>query len=653
MTGSLIPTAASWVGLALAAVGLVAVLAASGGCFLSVFSGLRVATAVGARRCEELLYGVYGYSVAGFVGLLLGWRLLSSLGLFVALLAFAALVARRRRPRAAPAGLSIRAGIAREWWAPGLVVVGTAIWTLSNVAGLDISAQRVTLVPWQDVFFHARELGNFARFRGDAGALHWSMYGEPIAVYHHGSYIVAALLTDLTGLAALQVATSFYPFLGMALTGAAMIVLAQSARDTGTAVLAVALLFFVPDPSAFIPGFTRWFSYFFFQQVGVGGAYAVGLIGLSLAVAAAVVRSGRITLTLWSGVLFLTAALFKVQIVIAFGVFFFVFLAAALPGVGRGTRAAAVIVVLMAYAIAVGVLAKIPNAPTMGLALDGVRRVLRLGPDAQLGASTFVFLPIAMVAVVLVTYGLLTIPLALLSWRLRRVPTLRPILALLAAAIGAHLYVRLLLADNTGYGDALEVSGKTFVLPYFIVVFALAVLLRHAIGDPRRFGSRRRVPLQLAALAGLVATLGAGYRLQVWPSAVGAFEIDVPMGLFKSAVMLRERAGPHELVQLCSNDHFNQLASLTERPVYVAKLMVNAAPYSAAERYRLARLDSMMRQDDVAGLRRLARENRIDWLVLTPACRAGWERGTTPAYSADGYRVYRLSQTAATLKVTR
>lgn len=653
MTDSLIPSAASWVVLTLGAVSLAAVLAASGGCFLSVFRGLRIATAAGARRCEELLYGVYLYSVVGFGGLLVGLRLLSSFTLFVTLLALAALVARSRWPRVTSTGLSIQAAGSREWWAPGLVIVGTAIWTLSNVAGLEVTAQRVTLIPWQDTFFHARELGNFARFRGDFGTLHWSMYGESIEVYHHGNYIVAALLADLTGLAAIQVATSFYPFLGMLLTGAAMIVLAQSTLGTGTAVLGVLLLFFVPDPSAFIPGFTRLFSYFFFQQVGVGGAYAVGLIGLSMAVASAAVRTGRIALTLWSGVLFLVAALFKAQIVIAFGVFYFVALAATLPGVGRGARAAAVTVVLIAYAMALSVLANIPNAPTMGLALDGVRRLLRLGPDAQSGVPAIFFLPAAMVVVVAVTYGLLTIPLVLLGWRSRRVPSLRPVMALLALAIGAHLLVRLLLADNKGSGDAFEVSVKTFVLPYFVVVFGLAVLLRHAIGDPRQFWLRHRISLQLTAVTGLVATLGAGYRLQVWPSASAARHIDVPMGLFKSAAMLRERAGPGELVQLCSNDEFNQLASLAERPVYVAKLMVNAEPYSAAERHRFARLDAMMRQDDVSGMTLLARENRIGWLVMTPNCRAGWESGTSPAYSADGYRVYRVSHTGITfLRVT-
>ena len=654
MTDPLIPSAPSWVGLALAAIGLATVLAASGACFLSVFGGLRVATAAGARRCEELLYGVYLYSVVGFGGLLLGFRLLSSFALFVTLLALAAFVVRRRRRgRPTLGGRSTRAANSRDWWAPGLVIVGTAIWTLSNFAGLEVTAQQVTLIPWQDLFFHARELGNFARFRGDPGTLHWSMYGESIEVYHHGNYIVAALLTDLTGLAAIQVATSLYPFLGMLLTGAAMIVLAQSTLGTGTAVLAVLLLFFVPDPSAFIPGFTRWFSYFFFQQVGVGGAYAVGLIGLSMAVAAAAVRTDRIALTLWSGVLFLAAALFKAQIVIAFGVFYFAALAAALPGVGRGARTAAVTVVLIAYATALSVLASIPNAPSMGLALDGVRRVLRLGPDVQSDVPAFFLLPVAIVVVVAVTYGLLTIPLVVLGWRSRRVPSLRPVLALLASAIGAHLFVRLLLADNRGSGDAFEVSGKTFVLPYFIVVFGVAVLLRHAIGDPRQFWSRHRTSLQLAAVASFVATLGASYRLQVWPSASTARHIDVPMGLFKSAAMLRERAGPAELVQLCSNDEFNQLASLAERPVYVAKLMVNAAPYSAAERHRFARLDAMMQQADISGLKLLARENRIDWLVMTPACRAGWESGTSPAYSADGYRVYRVSHTGATfLKVT-
>ena len=45
-----------------------------------------------------------------------------------------------------------------------------------------------------DVLFHARQISNFAHFDGDAGALHWSMYGEPMAAYHYGSYVVSALM---------------------------------------------------------------------------------------------------------------------------------------------------------------------------------------------------------------------------------------------------------------------------------------------------------------------------------------------------------------------------------------------------------------------------------------------------------------------------
>ena len=273
----------SWFWLGLICVAVMLVVTGWGFALLRSWPGLRIGRAPAVFFCESLLFGFFIFSLAAFGGVLLGVRLQQTFLLGTVIAAVIGLTF-ARKPLVHAALLNQPPLSTRDQRRFGLalllIVVGSLLWSMNNLRGLVPTADGAILVPWVDFFFHARLIGTFAHYRGDIGTLNPFMLGEPVAPYHYGSYMLSALVADLGDISSIQVATSLYPVLGMLLSGAAMLVLAQVTAGAGGAMLAVLLLFFLPDPSSWMPtpGTMRFNSYFFFQQVGVGGDYALSLI---------------------------------------------------------------------------------------------------------------------------------------------------------------------------------------------------------------------------------------------------------------------------------------------------------------------------------------------------------------------------------------
>lgn len=637
----------SWAWVVLVGFVLAWVLMHWGRAFLGTVHGLRMSTAEPARSAEELAYGILGFSVLGFAAVLAGVSLGATFVAGSALVFGVFLVGQIRLTRTAettrPSAASESNAASSPWAAPAIVLLGSLIWSTHNFRGLEQSGNDLVLVPWVDFFFHARQISNFARFDGDAGILHSTMYGEALPPYHYASYVFSALLSRLGDVSAIQAATSVYPVIGMILTGAAMIVLAQGAGGRRAATFAVGLLFFLPDLSCWVPGFTRQYSYFFFQQVGVGGAYAVAMLGLSIASAFHARKTGSTLHIAWALVLLLLSALFKIQLVLAYGVFVVVLVVSWLPRLQPWWRAVLVASTLGLFAVAMTRMGSVPNAPTLDLSLQSVGKLFRLGSTGpSLVVLETVLLPAAAVIVWAVTYGLVFPLLVHLLWSRRRDHSSRHLVFVAALFLVANVYVRFLINDNRGFGDIGEINRKTFVFPYFIAVFVSSALVcKWRI--PKNVRTQPAWPwaCSIGALLLVAITAFSAFRLQYWPGySAGFSNIVVPRGLADSAVFLRRNAAPDHIVQLCENDPFNQLATLSERPVYIAKLVVNAAPTSTEERRRFDGIDLINQQADFASARRLAAQSGIRWWLMTPRCHPGWESGKTPSISSDGYRLY-------------
>ena len=370
----------SWVWVAVVTSVVLAALSASGYALTQMAPWLRCARGPAAFFCECLLLGVVSFSIAAFAGVLLGIEVHH---VFYALLALAALITAssrmlRRGIRSQEGAVTAElAGRERRLSAASLVLIvaGSLLWSINNLRAFTPSLGGMVLVPWVDFLFHARQIGDFAHFGGDLGTLHPMLYGERLPLYHYGSYMVPALISYLGDIPSIQVATSVYPSVGMMLTGAAMLVLVSNS-GAAAVLLATGLLFLLPDPSFWRPDASRQESFFFFQQVGVGGAYAVAVMGLALghALQAFDQRS-------WAGCivavcLFSLAALFKVQIFVAYSLFFILFVIVNAPWRRARSMLACAVAWVLSFALIARHSGRLANAPTLELSTVGVKEYL-------------------------------------------------------------------------------------------------------------------------------------------------------------------------------------------------------------------------------------------------------------------------------------
>ena len=620
--------------------------------FLRLAPGLRVGRAPAMVFTESLIYGVVLFSISGFVNVVLGTSLRSTFFMGSAVVVALGLATRKLQSGSAdnPDLNNPSTAAQTRWYLGGIVVVvlGSLIWSSNSILGLQPAAGGATLVPWVDFLHHARQIGNFAHFRGDAGSLNLTMYGERLAPYHYGSYMVSALISDLGSIPSIQIATSVYPVLGMVLTGAAMLILGDVTAGASAAFLAVCLLFFVPSLGSLMHSHaSRWHNYFFFQQIAAGGAYAMAVIGLSVATALHGMRRRTRADFGWAALLFLTAAFFKIQLVLAYSVFFFPCILWAMPKTSAALKIAGTAVFAALYGSALLLLKSIPNAPSLAFSLS----TLSLNIDSflpKLHAPEIPFpinlivLPVLVIPLFFLTYGLL-FPVAIhLIFSARKKFIARNTLVILSVCLFSHACVRLMISPNTGYGDPNEINHKTFVLPYFMFVYGIAMLLYFRLSENPVLSRPTRATLMALLVAGISISAAKAPVLQHMGDSGKFWNTGVEQGLLDAAAHIRGHSHATDVVQLCENDPHNQFATFAERPVYISKIMVNAPPESAVETKRFSSLENLLRRDSFDSASAAAHALNISWLLVSPGCTMAWDSGASPVLSSNGYRLYRF-----------
>ncbi len=640
----------SWLQLTAASIGVLMVLALWGGVVLVALPRLRLHTSRLVFWLQSLLYGVLLFSIWGFVGIYL--RITLPMSLLVGscvLLLFWGVARRFAAAYTLPPHVAVTADDSRyEAWTLLVIVAGSLLWSLNSIEGMTVRNGQIVLAPWADFIFHAKQISGFAQFEGDPGSLHLTMAGLPQRPYHYGSYIVPALISALTGVHSMQVATSIYPVMGMLLTGAAIIVLTTVLGGAGAALLASVLLFLLPDPSFWLPGVSRFHSYFFFQQIATSGACGVATMGLALACAMRAFQIRSLFLSVTAMIVFAMAGHFKVQILLAYALFFFPFVIWSSDWVQKSVRLACVVAFVAVFVLALSHMVAVPSAPTFDVSFDGIRNNVITIADRLIGRPSLpvalAAAPLAVALVFIAEYGPLLVAALLFGWTARADPTQRNTLRLLACILASHACVRILVGDNRGFGDGAEINRKTFVWPYFVVVSAVAALgWSHVAAAFRSLRSGSSAALLVgAALA--AASLVCAPRLQNGLGRDGAWAmVPVPQGLWDAAHYLRDRARANAVVQLCENDSANRLAALSERPNFVSLIWVYAKSVSATEQARFAIVNDILAQPDATSAAAGMNKAHIEWLVMSPKCASKWADQVTPAFVSGGYKLYQAS----------
>jgi hypothetical protein len=542
-----------------------------------------------------------------------------------------------------------------------VTLVASALWSFENLQGLVVATTPKVSHPWVDVFFHAQRIALFARASGPATLDDPSLSGIPLPPYHYASYLPPAFVAAATGVDAYGLAASVLPTLGTQLTGLAAYTMGAAWFGPAGGLLATLGLLLVPDPS-FLGLGSRWTSYYFHQQVGPSGSYAVAALGLAWVWALRAARDRSLSWAIAAVAACGAVALFKVQIAAAYALGLLLFVAASLPSVPR--RVVAMAAVLVAAAGAFHLSRHVSGAPTLALSSDGLQSLLALlasrlppwlvapwssllPPDSGEARRLLIGVPLIVVGI----YGPWLVVAAVAAGRVLRMEALRPTLWFPAITLASHLAVLTLLAPNRGpHGDPHEIILKTFVWPYF----ALAVWGSGALaGWPSRSALPAHGAWRTAVLVALMigAVAWCGQRVQAGMAADPKFasyllmRTPFPPGFVEAARWIREHAGPRDVVQLSGNDGLLAFGALSERGTYFAHPAVNAGPMTEEEKRRYDHLVAIREAGSVAAAARVARGLGIRWLVVSDDVRAGWadDPESEPAFATPGYSVYQLA----------
>ena len=68
--------------------------------------------------------------------------------------------------------------------------------------------------------------------------------------------------------------------------------------------------------------------------------------------------------------------------------------------------------------------------------------------------------------------------------------------------------------------------------------------------------------------------------------------------------------------------------------------MVNSPALNDHQIERFSKLDAIMQAQNLMMTKSLVTDTNITWLLMTPNCRAKWEKDIQPVFSAEGYRLY-------------
>jgi hypothetical protein len=632
-----------WIRVAVVSLAVLAILFAWGHVILRLAPRLRISAAPVPFACECLLNGFFAFCVTSLAGVLVGIRIPTTFWLLSAC-GGAAFLALHPPPSTPPAD---DRRTALHLWTLLVILLCSVIWSIDNLRGLLPASDGIILEPWVDAMLHARQIGDFAQFRGDLRSLNATMYGAGMLPYHYGSYLLPALVADLGNIPSIQLSTSLFPVLGIFLTGASMLVLANSIGGAGAALGAVTLLLMLPEAPSWVRGRDPLNSYAFLQQVGIGGSYAVAVMALALAHAMRSFREHSLARCLYSLALFAAAGvLFKVQILLAYGCPFFLFVLWYAPWRSGDVRLLSVVSLLALFLVLAGFLNRIPNAPNLGLSFDGSTRyldkvLLHLHVAQGSNLVKVALLPAAVGYLLSVVFGALLPASLYLCWKLRSDLSMRRLIVLCMTSIVAVAVIRLLLEDNKGVGDIAELNRKTIVWPYYVVALCTSVLGARYVNERLYPVTRRRIAIA-APLLLLGPLVAAADGLQGrWSDSATFIGVGTPTGLFEMAAFLRMAALPNDVVQLCENDEYNALGTFSERPVFISKVAVNAHRESVEERRRFGIVRSVLLQTTYEGATAIMQEHHITWLALSPNCRVAWEAERPAEFASHGYRLYR------------
>ena len=621
-------------------------------------------TLIFASRASEnrdihhaLLTGSFVICLAGFG---IKWFFPIPTALLLAALCLGGVIALTVTAFRAGGGRTILASDPMSAWAVALSAALAWLWSDGLMSPLVRHGNEVTLIPWNDFFFHANLVSLFAADEIVSTLDYPALSGVPLPFYHYASYLLPALASSVTGLDTLSAATAIWVPYAFFLMGISAFVLAQSWWGHGAGFGALIAARLLPDASAYGLECT-WFSYYWLLRTG--GTLAMGAALAALAFWMVTHGSKfNCTKSLLAGLAAgIALIVIKAQIFImvfpALVLYAIVFYGTALPR----KRVATGLVLCVCGAALVHIGSELKLAP--GLALNGsaLADYLKLVVDQcanpawtlwpQYGHERSVWILLINGSWILLagTLGVLAPALLILIGSDVVRKRLQPIAFIPLIAIGIYLVSALLLEKNL-QGNPYELHHRPFIWVYFITAIWVGGRIGSLLKEASIIPARPWLLPAASAMALVIIMLLSARPHVLWlnkPEWSSAY-LNTPYSAdyFDAARFIRAHSVDSDLVQDSAGDPLAFTLAITERQAFLARVpdMPKTPARPSEVTRRQTRLNQICEARTMTEVQQLAHEPGIRWFLLHPETCVGWtDEMLRQAIARYGdYRVFRF-----------
>jgi hypothetical protein len=541
-----------------------------------------------------------------------------------------------------------------------IAAIGTVLWSQENLRGSQTVGEKWISYPWQDIFYHAVQVSKFANVDFSNKLQSQVLAGLKPESYHYASYQITALVARLTNLSRLDLTYSLYPVYGFFLMSIAAFAVANRIFGKVGGYCAVVAVCLLPDPSFYGLG-SPWTSFFFFQEVGIAGTYAVATLAAAWIIALSALADEHLNFRkiALSTALVLLAAMFKFQIALAYGLALPVFFILSLQNLSTAKKIGWLSLVFFFYGLGNWVLHLLPGAPFVSPSLTGgylelqnisdtcyarplLAKILRHLLHSRLGVLTGVFTePLLQFGILFPAFIWL-----LIQWSNKTNPLRKNLIFPLIIFLN-YLFISLCIRQNFGRGDPYEIIHKTFVWPYFVLAVSTAGGLGFFVETKLNRRSIGR-PISVIVFCGMICVfsaldffLGSNLQTVFWK---GTTQISLPKDLVESALYIQSHHENGDKVEIGFADPYLAVLSLTEIPAFYDRTEINAPPLSSEESERKIKMESALAFDTQALVNESANLGIQWWIIDT---RNSISRTTASGLQVKpfgNYQVFHLQQ---------
>ena len=205
-----------------------------------------------------------------------------------------------------------------------IIPLAITAWCYDLLRPIELKNGVEIIRAWQDIYYHICQISTFASSKGFKTLSDVQMAGAAVHPYHFASYLLPAVLVDVTRSSALVAYESILVPLGILTAALAAYSLSSIIFGKWPALAASLALMLLPDTSQ--QGFGNpFFSYHWLQQIAPAQSYGVASAALVFMLMMEGCRITSYRLIVWGYVFVFVTLLYKSQIFVAISFFAFIF----------------------------------------------------------------------------------------------------------------------------------------------------------------------------------------------------------------------------------------------------------------------------------------------------------------------------------------